>query len=358
MNPKELKRIFQRGNCLSLETMRMYNEGKLPSNTAHAVEEHLLECSLCASAIEGLNKTRINDVTKVSDNIHKRLAVYMNTPPHTPVLSRFGIAMIVSSLIIAISITTWVLSQDDAVPENPIADSGNVSNDQPPSVGSGSAQNIPNNSEERSQDNGTVSVQDDISNVLPDKESKTQPVVIENLPATQPGDEKTLTVDPEIKNEQPGPPEPPQENTRVAQVDQFLRIKSVVIYPPTTHSDKKPKSNDGGGGNGQLNRSENTKGEFELDEMPTYPGGNEALKNYIMTSFKPQKEDKDKLKRKTTGVMFQVNAKTGEVSGASLSFPISPLTDAELLRVMNAMPNWNPGKKRGTVDVMVGITFE
>ena len=56
--------------------------------------------------------------------------------------------------------------------------------------------------------------------------------------------------------------------------------------------------------------------------------------------------------------MFQVNAKTGEVTSASLSVPVSVLTDAELLRVIEAMPNWNPGKKRGSVDVMLGITFE
>lgn len=357
MNPKELKRIFQRGNCLSLETMRMYNEGKLPSKTAHAVEEHLIECSLCASAIEGLSKTRINDVSKVSSNINKRLAVYMNTPPHTPVLSRFGIAMIVSSLVIAISITGWVLSANSGVPENPVADTGSGSHYQPPSAsGNVPTQEIPENSDERSQNNGAVSVQENTTATTSGTQHKN--ATIENLPATQPGDEKTLIVDPEIKNEQPGPPEPPQENTRVVQADQFLRIKSVIVYPPTTHTDKKPKSNDGGSGNGQLDRSQNTKGEFELDEMPTYPGGNEALKNYILANFKPQKEDKENLKRKTTGVMFQVNAKTGEVSGASLSFPISPLTDAELLRVINAMPNWTPGKKRGTVDVMVGVTFE
>lgn len=357
MDPKELKRIFQRGNCLSLETMRMYNEGTLPSKSAHAVEEHLLECTLCASAIEGLSKGRINDVTKVSSNIHKRLAVYMNTPPQTPILSRFGMAMIVSSLVIAIGLTVWILSGDEKGPEKDLADTGAVTQYQPPSKQNSSEVISEPNSVERSQENGTVSVPTQAGE--DERVAVQKPVTVENLPATQPGtpsNEKSLTVDPGKKEEVPAPPT--EDNTRVAQADQFLRIKSVVIYPPTTHSEKKPRSNDGGGTNGQLNRSENTKGGFELDEMPTYPGGNEALKAYILNNFKPQKEDKANLKRKTTGVMFQVNAKTGEVSGASLSFMISPATDAELLRVMGSMPLWNPGKKRGTVDVMVGITFE
>jgi len=357
MDPKELKRIFQRGNCLSLESMRAYNEGKLSPKVTHDVEKHLLECSLCASAIEGLSKSRISDVTKVSSNIHKRLAVYMNTPPQTPILSRFGMAMIVSSIVIAVGFTVWLFAADDKAPEKQLADTGTVTQYQPPGQTNSSDVISEPYSVERSQENGAVSVQENPGNGAAGNSEKT--FVLENLPATQPGspgDEKSLTVDPGKNADVPPPVQ--EDNTRVAQVDQFLRIKSVVVYPPTTHSDKKPKSNDGGGNNGQLNRSQNTKGDFELDEMPSYPGGNEALKAYILANFKPQKEDKENLKRKTTGIMFQVNAKTGEVSGASLSFMISPTTDAELLRVISAMPMWNPGKKRGTVDVMVGITFE
>jgi hypothetical protein len=335
--------------------MRMYNEGKLPSKSAHQVEEHLLECSLCASAIDGLSKTRISDVTKVSSNIHKRLAVYMNTPPHTPILSRFGVAMIVSSVLIVISLTTWFLTREKEASGKEIADSGAVQQYQPPSPDKSSYEIPEPGSVERSQENGAVSV---LNSPEINEHPEPNPFGAENTPGARAGNEpvEALIVAPqeELQNQPPVP----EENTRVAQTDQFLRIKSVVVYPPTTHSDKKPKSNDGGGGNGQLNRTQNTKGDFELDEMPTYPGGNEALKAYILANFKPQKEDKDNLKRKTTGVMFQVNAKTGEVSGASMSFMISPLTDAELMRVFGAMPNWNPGTKRGTVDVMVGITFE
>lgn len=354
MDPKELKRIFQRGKCLSLETMRLYNEGDLSSKSTHEVEKHLLECTLCASAIDGLSKTRINDVTKVSTNIHKRLAVYMNTPPQTPVLSRIGLAMIVSSLVIAIGLTTWFLTRDDETPKKEIADTGTVTHYQPPSQENTTKEISEPGSVERSQENGAVSVPNPSAK---NSETETKPLTFENLPATQPGDkvDEKLTVNPQdqLSNQPPVN----DENTRVAGTDSYLRIKSVTVYPPTTHSDKKQKSDDGGG-NGQLDRSQNTKGEFELSEMPSYPGGNEALKSYILANYKPQKEDKENLKRKTNGVMFQVNAKTGEVSGASLSFMISPGTDAELLRVMNAMPKWNPGTKRGTVDVMVGITFE
>jgi hypothetical protein len=32
--------------------------------------------------------------------------------------------------------------------------------------------------------------------------------------------------------------------------------------------------------------------------------------------------------------------------------------DKELLRVINSLPNYTPGKKRGEVEVVIGITFE
>lgn len=355
MDPKELKRIFQRGKCLSLDTMRMYNEGKLPSKSVHEVEMHLLECSLCSSAIEGMNARRIKDVDRVSDNINKRLAVYMNTPPQTPILSRFGVAMIVTSLVIAIGITTWIFASGDETPSEKIADTNVVSPNHPPDKSEIINQN-PDVQGERPQTNGVVSVS--TPSESQNTRTQTSDLSISNLPATVPNNENTLTVDqPAVDDNSAKQQEevPPAENTRAASTEQFVRIKNVIVYPPTTHSDKKAKqqSNDG-----QITRSSAGKSDFTLEEMPVYPGGNEALKSYIISNFKPQKEDRAKLKRMTTGVMFQVNAKTGEVSGASLSFPVTPQIDTELVRVVNAMPNWNPGKKRGTVDVMLGITLE
>lgn len=354
MNPKELNRIFQTGKCLSLETMRVYNEGKLPAKSTHEVEKHLLECSLCASAIDGLNARRITDVAKVSSNIDKRLAVYINTPPSTPILSRFGVAMIVSSVIIAIGLIVWLVSSNSTTPEIYIADTGAITQYEPPSPEKNSKV-IPAKTGERSRENGAVSIPVNSGNTETEK-TEVEHRTASNLPATLPGNEKSLNVDPITNDPQKtAVGDPLQDNTKQAAADQFLRIKSVVVYPPTSHNDKKPKQQNN---DGQISRSREDKGAFEVNEMPTYPGGNEALKNYVLSSFSPQKENKTALKRKTTGVMFQVNAKTGEVSGASLSFPVSVVTDTELLRVMNAMPRWNPGTKRGTVDVMLGITFE
>ena len=152
-------------------------------------------------------------------------------------------------------------------------------------------------------------------------------------------------------NEEP----PGGASSRTASSNQPLRIKHVTIYPPVTHNESKSAKPSKGG---QISRNGGGDANFQLDEMPVYPGGNAALQAYILDNFKPVTIDRNKVTRFSTGVLFTVNAKTGTVSSPELSFSISPEVDAELLRIINAMPDWNPGKKRGEVDVMIGITFE
>lgn len=52
----EIKHIFsaEDEDCLSLEAMRAYQEGRLKAVERHRVERHLLNCELCSMAIEGI----------------------------------------------------------------------------------------------------------------------------------------------------------------------------------------------------------------------------------------------------------------------------------------------------------------
>jgi hypothetical protein len=52
----EIKHIFsaEDEDCLSLEAMRAYQDGKLSAAARHQVERHLLNCELCSLAIEGI----------------------------------------------------------------------------------------------------------------------------------------------------------------------------------------------------------------------------------------------------------------------------------------------------------------
>ena len=356
MTAKELKRIFSKGECLSLDAMRLYNDGKLNKKSMHEVEKHLLECNLCSGAVDGLNNKRLTEVNKLSEHIQRRLAVYMNTPPSVPFFRRFGLLIISGILLLGISGTCIYIARDHTK-SNVIADSSSIKKPEAPAKNTSEKAFLPESAESQT----AVPIPENTgSNPDPSvKSSTTTASKIENLPADLPGQPNTFTINQEAatstttaqttSSEAPGGPNTRSENAPV-------RVKSVQIYMPVTHNNKQTRKE---AKNGQLGTpSDNSGSGFQLDEMPTFPGGDAALRNFILANFKPTMADREKLTRYATGVRFVVNSKTGAISSPEISFSISPEIDKELMRVINSIPDYNPGKKRGEVDIMIGITFE
>ena len=83
-----------------------------------------------------------------------------------------------------------------------------------------------------------------------------------------------------------------------------------------------------------------------VEEIPIYLGGHEALMKYIQQNVRYPKEAQDKGIQGRVVVQFVVN-KDGSISDAKVVKPVDPQLDAEALRVVNAMPNWTPGKDKG-----------
>lgn len=79
---------------------------------------------------------------------------------------------------------------------------------------------------------------------------------------------------------------------------------------------------------------------------PIYLGGHEALMKYIQQNIKYPKEAQAKGIQGRVVVQFVVN-KDGSISDAKVLKAVDPQLDAEALRVVNAMPNWTPGKQKG-----------
>ncbi|MDB4582546.1 energy transducer TonB [Draconibacterium sp.] len=96
-----------------------------------------------------------------------------------------------------------------------------------------------------------------------------------------------------------------------------------------------------------------------VDEMPVYPGGNDALRNFIAQNVTyPEKAKKEGIRGKVF-VSFVINKK-GEVSNAKIERGVSPELDKEALRVIKSLPKWTPGKEKGKlakVQFTVPINF-
>jgi protein TonB len=94
---------------------------------------------------------------------------------------------------------------------------------------------------------------------------------------------------------------------------------------------------------------------FVVDEMPEYPGGENALRNDIASEVKyPEEAKKNKIQGKVY-VTFVVNEQ-GKVDDAKIARGVDLLLDGEALRVIKSLKTWKPGKEKGKA-VKVAFTI-
>lgn len=96
-----------------------------------------------------------------------------------------------------------------------------------------------------------------------------------------------------------------------------------------------------------------------VEEMPEYPGGQEALMQFLASNIKyPAEAQKEKIEGKVY-VKFIVS-KIGKVTNTEIIRGVHETLDNEALRVVNAMPDWKPGTQRGkpvAVEYTIPINF-
>ena len=96
-----------------------------------------------------------------------------------------------------------------------------------------------------------------------------------------------------------------------------------------------------------------------VEEMPSFPGGQQALMTFLSQNVKYPKECKDSAIQGRVVCSFMVE-KDGSLSGFKVVKSVHPKLDAEVLRVMKLMPKWYPGKMLGEttrVRYNIPVTF-
>ena len=97
-----------------------------------------------------------------------------------------------------------------------------------------------------------------------------------------------------------------------------------------------------------------------VEEMPEFPGGEEALVKFIAESTKYPEEAKNKGIQGKVFVQFVVN-KEGNVEDVKLAKSIDPLLDEAAMNIVKSMPQWKPGRQRGknvNVSFTIPINFQ
>ena len=83
-----------------------------------------------------------------------------------------------------------------------------------------------------------------------------------------------------------------------------------------------------------------------MEDQPNFPGGEEARMRFLQEHLRYPSEAREAGLQGTVFVSFVVE-KDGSISDAKVLRGVGESLDAEALRVINAMPNWEPGSQRG-----------
>jgi len=120
---------------------------------------------------------------------------------------------------------------------------------------------------------------------------------------------------------------------------EVLKAKEVVV-------DEKPKE-------------EETKVFDVVEQMPQFPGGPQALFEYLSKNIKyPVVAEENGIQGRVI-VTFVVE-RDGSITDVKVAKSVDPSLDKEAMRVVKSMPNWIPGKQNGSavrVKYTVPVTF-
>ena len=105
---------------------------------------------------------------------------------------------------------------------------------------------------------------------------------------------------------------------------------------------------------------EETKVFDVVEQMPSFPGGQGALMQWLSSNIKYPVIAAENGVQGRVIIQFVVE-KDGSVSGVTVAKSVDPSLDKEAQRVVKSMPKWIPGKQNGSavrVKYTVPVTFK
>ena len=110
----------------------------------------------------------------------------------------------------------------------------------------------------------------------------------------------------------------------------------------------------------QNKKAANDKVLEKAEVMPEYPGGDQAMMDFVAKNVQYPQEARDKEISGRVLVSFIVE-KDGSIADVKVVKGIGGGCDEEAVRVVKAMPKWKPGKDKGKpvrVSYMMPFTFK
>ena len=146
------------------------------------------------------------------------------------------------------------------------------------------------------------------------------------------------------QNTPPPPPPPQQQNTVLEIVENDEVIENEVTID--AEADQKTVVEEYHAPVSEEKEVEETEIFTVVEESPGFPGGDEARIKFLQENIKYPTMARESGIQGTVYVTFVVE-KGGNVSDVKILRGIGGGCDEEAIRVIRAMPKWNPGKQRG-----------
>lgn len=192
-------------------------------------------------------------------------------------------------------------------------------------------------------------------------EYKTAPKKVDSLGSVemQAVEEEIIPITREQEVQPPPPPPPPQVVEVLNIVDDDVEIEDELFIEETDVTDDMVIDVAPVISTQEEEEEEDTQVFFIVEDMPEFPGGELALRQYIANAIKYPVIAQENGIQGRVYVTFVVNT-DGSVADARIARGVDPSLDKEALRVVNGLPKWKPGKQRGKpvrVSYTVPINF-
>jgi protein TonB len=172
-------------------------------------------------------------------------------------------------------------------------------------------------------------------------------------------EEEIIPITREQEVQPPPPPPPPQVVEVLNIVDDDVEIEDELMIEETDVTEDMVIDVAPVISTQEEEEEEDTQVFFIVEDMPEFPGGELALRQYIANAIKYPVIAQENGIQGRVYVTFVVNT-DGSVSDARIARGVDPSLDKEALRVINSLPKWKPGKQRGKpvrVSYTVPINF-
>ncbi len=159
--------------------------------------------------------------------------------------------------------------------------------------------------------------------------------------------------------EVPPPPPPPQVIEVLTIVDDDVDIEDELIIDDTEVTEGMVIDVAPVVSTKKEEEEEDTQVFFIVEDMPEFPGGEAALRQFLATAVKYPVIAQENGIQGRVYVTFVVNT-DGSITDARIARGVDASLDKEALRVVNTLPKWKPGKQRGKpvrVSYTVPINF-